>query len=250
MTIASVTLKPAPLPVDDPIQQTIIEYPDSDGEPMGETGIHVRATLALYSALYDLFRLRGWSDLYIAADMFLYYEKGNPRAQKAPDVMVIKGVDGSYERRSFKIWEEGAAPAVIFEITSKSTWVEDLVNKSDLYKQLGVKEYFIFDPLAEFLSDPFQGMRLVGKDYVPLKMDADGALWSEELGLKLRRDGDMLRVIDPEDNTIMPVFGEIAQVLVAAEQRAEREAQRAETAESEVERLQAMIEQLQTESSQ
>lgn len=250
MTVIGMTPKPASSPVDDPTQSTIIEYPESDGEPMGETGIHVRATMAIYSALRDYYRNQGRNDVYIAADMFLYYEEGNPRAQKAPDVMVIFGVDGSYERRSFKTWEEGATPTVIFEITSKSTWTEDLFNKSELYKRLGIKEYFIFDPLGEFLIEPFQGMRLIGNSYVALKMDADDALWSEELGLKLRRDDDTLRVIDPEDNTVMPVFDELAQAVVVAEQRAEQEAAARAAVENEVERLQAIIEQLQQESDQ
>ncbi len=51
--------------------------------------------------------------------MFLYYKEGNPRANKAPDVMVIKGVE-KHKRRTFKIWQEQAAPCVIFEISSRS----------------------------------------------------------------------------------------------------------------------------------
>ena len=93
-------------------------YPDSDGKPMGETGFHVRAILHLYGALTLFFQQRG--DIYVAADMFWYYQEGNPRANKSPDIMVIKGV-GNHERRSFKSWVENALPCVIFEISSAST---------------------------------------------------------------------------------------------------------------------------------
>lgn len=58
-------------------------YPDSDGKPIGETGIHVRASFHLYSALRWLFRRRLHTDVYVAASMFLYYQEGKPRANAA-----------------------------------------------------------------------------------------------------------------------------------------------------------------------
>ena len=110
------------------------EYPESDGAPMGETGFHVIATLGLLGTLKQYFRDE--LDVYVAADMFFYYEKGNPKKNKAPDVMVIRGV-GNHERRVFKLWEEKAGPCVIFEVTSKSTKNEDTVEKKKLYASLG-----------------------------------------------------------------------------------------------------------------
>jgi hypothetical protein len=92
-----------------------VVYPESDGKPMGETGFHVKAMILLHDLLKDL--LAGRLDVYIAVDLFLYYERGNPRAVKAPDVMVILGV-GNHERRTFKTWEEQAVPTVIFEVSS------------------------------------------------------------------------------------------------------------------------------------
>jgi hypothetical protein len=41
--------------------------------------------------------------------------------------MFIRGVSGNHERRSFRIWEEGVAPTVIFAMTSKDTRYEDEV---------------------------------------------------------------------------------------------------------------------------
>jgi hypothetical protein len=60
-----------------------VHYPDSDGKPMGETGIHVNATLEFFSTLKWLV-LGHRLDVYVATDMFLYYEQGNPKAVKAP----------------------------------------------------------------------------------------------------------------------------------------------------------------------
>lgn len=202
-----------------------IEYPESDGEPMGETEFHVDAIMHLYSALRHLFR--DDPSVYVAADMFLYYEKDNPYANKAPDVMVIKGVS-KHKRRIFKIWEEGATPCVIFEITSDSTKDEDLCDKYALYASLGVREYFLFDPLREHMISGLRGFRLTGGMY-ELILPADRRrMFSQELGIWLRPKGDLLRAIDPE--TGKPVLGHIESLLSAkqAEIRAEQEAARAE----------------------
>ncbi len=201
-----------------------IEYPESDGKPMGETGFHVTATMALCEALRHFFRHR--EDIYVAADMFLYYEKGNRYANKAPDVMVIKGVS-NHERRTFKTWEEGAVPCVIFEISSDSTMTDDMVTKSVLYARLGVCEYFLFDPLRDYWQAGLLGFRLENSDYVSLAPDAEGHLFSEELGILLHPEGEILRVIDPQTGTPVPLLEEAVIFAEQEAQRAEQEAQRA-----------------------
>src|SRR5262245_57343717 len=72
-----------------------IEYPDSDGKPLGETGFHVDCTAALYEIFKRIYCR--YPDIHVACRLFLYYEKGNPRARKDPDIMVTKGV-GSHPR--------------------------------------------------------------------------------------------------------------------------------------------------------
>ena len=59
-----------------------IEYPESDGKPLGETGYHVEAILTLKEVLDRFWRRR--PKIFVAADMFLYYEEGNPSAVVAP----------------------------------------------------------------------------------------------------------------------------------------------------------------------
>jgi len=208
---------------------------------MEETEIHVIAILHLYEALCRFFRDR--QDVYIAADMFPYYEEGNPDARKAPDVMVVKGVD-KHLRRTFKTWEEKATPCVIFEITSRSTWVEDMVNKSKLYVSLGVVEYFLFDPLGERLDPPLIGLRLKGQEYEEIAAREDGSMASEELGIWLRVEENVLRVIDPATGEAIPALDEVWQRAAEARQQAEEARQQAEAAEAENARLRALIEQL------
>jgi hypothetical protein len=59
-----------------------------------------------------------------------------------------------------------------------------------------VEEYFLDDPLGEYLAPPLQGYRLVAGKYEPIEPDADGALLSRTTGLLLRREGQKVRLID------------------------------------------------------
>src|SRR6185312_8051243 len=149
--------------------------------------------------------------------MFFYYEKGDPRAVKAPDIMVIKEIDGTYERRTFKLWVEDRVPSVIFEITSDETRRDDAVVKLELYARLGVAEYFLFDPLGEYLDPPLQGHRLEGDRYRPMTRGADDGFESMELGLTVRAVGKSVRPFDPSTGQIIPNGEERAARFIAAE---------------------------------
>ncbi|MBI2877926.1 MAG: hypothetical protein HYY20_13705 [Candidatus Tectomicrobia bacterium] len=47
-----------------------VEYPESDGRPMAETGIHVNRMTDLYKMLQGFCRTA--PDVYVGANMFLY----------------------------------------------------------------------------------------------------------------------------------------------------------------------------------
>ena len=224
------------------------EYPSSDGKPMAETEAHILSILYLLAALRYLFRNQ--PDVFVIADMLLYYEKGRTDKSKAPDVMVVKGVDTSIKRRTYKLWEERVAPSVVIEITSKSTQQEDIATKPALYASFGVKEYFIFDPLFEYIEQQLMGYRLIDGEFVPITPDIDGDLHSEELGAILSIDGSLLRVVDPATGEFIPAMNEAMAVAEKEMQRAEQEAQRAEQeaqrandAEAEIVRLRALLKQ-------
>jgi Uma2 family endonuclease len=224
-----------------PVEEEII-YPDSDGAPMGETEYHVIATLHLYDALRQF--LKNTPDIYVAADMFLYYKEGDPHVNKAPDVMVVKGVP-KHARRSFKTWEEGAAPCVIFEITSKNTQSDDTLRKSHVYAKLGVREYFVFDPLRDYIEEGLIGMRLEPEsdEYTEVQPEGPGVLFSEELGVFLMVEEARVRIIDPQTHKPVPDLNEAIALTEQEIRRAEQEAQRAEQAEAEIARLRALLEQ-------
>jgi len=187
-------------------------YPSEDREPVGETDWHMMALIWLREALEDHFA--GREDVKVASDMFLYYVEGDPSACKAPDVMVIPGVNKRL-RRTFKTWVEKALPSAIIEIASERTWQEDIGDKCTLYAQLGVPDYFVFDPEGSYLRPPLQGFRRKGQKYVRLAVGAEGSLTSKELGLRLIAEGPMLRLIDPQTGQPIPTRKERIDALAA-----------------------------------
>lgn len=134
--------------------------------------------------------------------------------------------------------EDGRLPDVIVELLSESTAEIDRKDKKELYSKVwGTREYFLYDPDTKIL----EGYRLAGQTYRPLALDAQGRLWSEQLGVSLgiwrgAHDGktyDWLRLFRP-DGSLVP----------SAEERAETERQRADAAEAELTRLRALLQQL------
>ena len=180
-----------------------VEYPCSDGQPMAETPVHRRCMTYLIDALERHLRTGARCPAYVSGNMFLYYEEGNPRAVVAPDVFVALGVLDR-DRDTYLLWEESKGPDFVVEVTSRSTRREDQRRKREVYARLGVSEYFLYDPRAEYLNPPLRGFRLRGGAYHPLlaRRSPEGplALRSEVLGLELRdsREEQLLRLYDPE----------------------------------------------------
>lgn len=169
-----------------------IEYPTSDGQPMAETSLHLNVMFDLIGALRR--RYRNTPDVWVGGNLFLCYEQGNPRAAVAPDVLLARGVR-KYDRDNYLLWQE-RPPSLIFEITSRSTRSEDVRKKKGIYERIGVEEYVLFDPYAEYLKPDLQGFRLLDGKYRPMRANPDGSLSSQTTGLLLRRERERLRLID------------------------------------------------------
>jgi Uma2 family endonuclease len=214
---------------DDPDVEDGVYYPSSDGKPMAETDFHVLAIRLLLDALEDVFATR--NDVYVAGNVNWFWERGNPRRRRAPDVMVVFGVEKG-PRRSFRSWREGGAvPAACFEMASERTWKKNLGQVKDDYEAAGVKEYFVFDSTREYLEAPILGFRRRGQRFRPIRPDRVGGMVSEGLGLCLVPEGIMLRLVHPES-------GEL--VLTRAEQ-ASVERAKVSALSAEVERLRAQL---------
>jgi Uma2 family endonuclease len=160
-----------------------IIYPVEDGEPLAESYEHLRAIFNIFSALTQY--LMGQQAL-VLSNQFLFYSQGYPKLRVAPDVMVIFDVAPG-GRPNYKIWEEGQIPRVIFEITSSSTRRQDQGLKYDLYEQLGVAEYWLFDPKGEWIPEKLQGYKLHRGTYELIESNI-----SEALQLQLKIEGEYL----------------------------------------------------------
>jgi Uma2 family endonuclease len=202
-----------------PLQQDNVFYPESDGKPMAETELHGEEMFDLIKALRS--RYRDAPDVYVWGNLLLYYVQGNPRACVSPDVFLVKGVP-KHRRRIYKLWEEGQGPCFVIEVTSDSTRREDRDRKRDLYQQLGVEEYFLHDPLGDWLKPPLQGYRLVAGKYRPIEPEPDGSLISRTTGLRLRREDERLRLVDFATGEALRTVDETAEALRRVEEELAR----------------------------
>jgi len=222
-----------------------IEYPESDGRPMGETDWHIHWTLRLRELLKFRYREQR---VYVASDLLLYYHEGVPRDFVVPDGFVVLDCDPKW-RRIFKTWEEQRVPAAVFEFTSASTKRQDEFFKPRIYAEIGVQEYFIFDPHGEYLSPPLQGFRLdLNGDYQMMAPNAGGQLECRSLGLTLEIFNDDLRLSDLQ--TGRPLLTQAEESDRRAEEnakRAEANARRVKEVESQNLTLQAELRQLKEE---
>lgn len=188
--------------IDGPEVENGIRYPYSDGKPMAETDFHLLAIRLLLDALEDFLKHR--KDVYITGNVNLFWVESNEKRRRAPDAMVVLGVEKG-ARRSYRIWREGGvAPAVCFEMASKRTWKANLGGVKNDYEEAGVQEYFIFDPTREFLDAPLVGFQQTEGRFIPLEADSSGALISKMLNLRLVPEERMLRLVSLATGQFVP----------------------------------------------
>ncbi|MEH2390149.1 MAG: Uma2 family endonuclease [Nostoc sp.] len=202
-------------------QPTEVFYPSSDGEPLAESYVHLYALLATLEVLRQYLLGRQAT---VLSNQFLYYAQGFPKLRVAPDVMVIFNVAPG-GRDNYKIWEEGQVPVVIFEMTSEGTKNQDTGFKKTLYEQLGVLEYWLFDPKGEWIKEQLQGYRLQGEVYEPITDSR-----CEPLQLRLQIEGQLIGFYREDTGEKLLIPEELVEAL-----KQERFAK--EQAQSQVERL-------------
>ena len=143
----------------------LVDYPSSDGQPMAENDINREDLTDAVQALSWWYREQ--SDVYVSGNLRIYYEQGNRRKHRAPDVFVVFGVEKKL-RDNYQIWEEGKCPTVIIEICSETAVDEDTGPKKALYAEWGVSEYYLFDPKGLYLTPPLRGYNLINGGYDPM----------------------------------------------------------------------------------
>ncbi len=218
MTTQAVSIgsPPGPIAGEDP---TII-YPSSDGMPMAESDTQRLPLMDTSAALALHFSSR--SDVYVSADILIYYEMNNPRRCVAPDVLVAFGVP-DHPRDSYFVWRDGKAPDFVLEIASNSTQARDATAKRDIYAGMGVAEYWRYDPTGRYLNPPLLGEVLNSRgQYERLDVGQTGRGlqgYSYILGLDLCVRDDELRLFNPMNQTWLPTLAESDAARQAAEAR-------------------------------
>ena len=182
------------------------------------------------------------AEVFITGVFYICYDinDGNRRVQ--PDCFIAFDVDAEAIRHNlpnYWVWEVGKVPDFVMEVASPSTASNDLGHKRDLYAELGIAEYWRFDPTGgELYGQPLAGERLTDGEYRPYELqlgdDDSVRAYSELLGLDFYWDESGFDVLDP--NT-----GDSIDKRQAAEVRADAAEARADAAEA---REQALLEEI------
>ena len=223
----------------------MIHYPSGDGEHVVETFDHLYVILITIEVLRQYLQA---VQACVLGNQYLYYEEGNSQKRCAPDVMVIFGVKPG-SRDNYRIWEEGEVPKVVFEMTSKGTKDNDDIDKKNLYAQIGIEEYWQFDPKGEWISEQLRGFRLVKGEYVSIVNSISTAL---ELRLEVTGAFISFYRLDSGEKLLIPVElrekAEQLQAQLSFEQTRSLElANQLEVSEAESEQFRSQAEALQAQ---
>ena len=225
MSIPTINIAAAPGPIagEDPS----IIYPSSDGERIAESDTQYIPLADTYMVLSSHFSDR--PEVYVSADILIYYEMNNPCRSIVPDVLVAMGIP-DHLRDNYLVWREGKAPGFVLEITSSNRLAREAIAKRDIYAGMGVSEHWRYDPTGRYLDPPLIGETLDSRGLYR-RIDQSDAYdapqgYSQVLGLDLRVVGNKLRLFDPMCQTWLLTLAESA----AARRASETACQAAETA--------------------
>ena len=164
--------------------------------------------------------------------------------------MVVRGVSTG-PRRTYVLRAEGQPPDFVAEVSSPNSRRHDRTSKRALYAKLGVREYFLFDPVYEEQGHDgaLQGYRLRGSASVEMGPGGGAELRSEVLGLSLRPEGKRVRLRDLATGQDLLWFEETEHARRAAERQRDEEAGARRAAEAGVAELEALLRASKTPSS-
>jgi Uma2 family endonuclease len=187
-----------------------------------------------------------------------FYQTENPHeTSKSPDIAVVDGLEvepvNLEEMPSYYVGEDGPPPRVVFEVSSKDTWRQDLEEKPARYALMGIKEYFVFDPNSRsFWTGQWRKHnRLIGwrrnpalGQYELLVKDEAGRLWSEELASWLVIEPEGLRLYTADGQLRLTEAEAYQQKAENLQQSIEVERQKAETERQKAQRLAEILKNL------
>lgn len=125
------------------VENSDLRYEYIDGEVYCLASPTVRHQIAIreiIATFHDWFKGKKCQPLFAPLDVTLFKSEGDINVVQ-PDVMVLCDLDKIDEKG--KYW---GVPTLLVEVLSDSTRKRDLEKKLDLYKETGVREYWMVDP--------------------------------------------------------------------------------------------------------
>lgn len=114
--------------------------------------------------------LRGEGAVFIGSNIPLRTNPCNRREHEAPDYYLARNVNVAAIRgeTAYNLWEVGKPPEWALEVASPSTYERDLYEKPDRYAEIGIGEYWMFDPTGgDLYGQSLMGYELVDGRYEP-----------------------------------------------------------------------------------
>ena len=182
--------------------------------------------------------------MFLDRDTNICYDRGNLNVRIVPDLYLAFGVDAEAirPRKIYLPWEVGKPPDWVLEVSSESTSRVDVNRKPGIYAQIGVSEYWRFDPTGgRYHGQPMAGERLVDGVYQPIELttEPDGILkgYSDVLELSLSWDEGWPRFYDPVDGTYLENWRQDRESLLAEREARAADHDRIRQLEAELRRL-------------
>ena len=183
-------------------------------------------------------------DVFLSANTIICYDRRDLNVRVSPDCYIAFGVDARAirDRHLYLPWEVGKPPDWALEVASPSTGHRDVSEKRLIYAEMGIPEYWRFDPTGgDIYGDPLVGERLVNGVYQPfdLTTEPDGVLkgYSPTLGLHLCWDNRMMYLYDPATQAYLRNVVQLEEALEQERAALERERAARGAAEAELRQL-------------
>jgi Uma2 family endonuclease len=180
----------------------------------------------------DAFTAR-FSGYFVTGNVCIYWERGNTRDYRAPDLFLVKEPLIEPVTRVYQLWKQPPV-AFVLEVGSRTTFRMDVGPKVKLYaEKVKAKEYYHFD-LDRHVQRLWQ---LERGGYVERAPEANGRLRSLELELEFGLGAEGLRIYTLAGEMLLTHeetaerLEDATERLEEATQQAANEAQRRERAE-------------------
>ncbi len=161
---------------------TADDLPESDETPV-DSEIQETLPNLLKFILAAIFADR--SDWFFGIDMGVYYNPDVPAI--VPDAFLSVGVETMKSealRSSYVLWEEkGVIPQLALEVVSQ-TYRGEYTTKKDLYEDLGVLYYIVYNPIRK-RKPSLEIYRLINGKYLPV---IGSPVWMPEIGLGIGKE--------------------------------------------------------------